>query len=181
MVIKPSFPYFFKMINTIHYKSPLGDILLASKNNKLIGAWFEGQKYYMSNVSEDLTEKADEMLLKTIDWLDRYFDGEKPSIKELNLEPQGSDFRCEVWKILCEIPYGKTATYGDIASKIAENRGIEKMSAQAVGGAVGHNPISIIIPCHRVIGSDNSLCGYAGGLDRKSFLLNHENSIFHNF
>ena len=166
------------MINTIHYKSPLGDILLASNNNKLIGAWFEGQKYYLSNISQDIIEKEDKVLIKTGKWLDSYFDGEKPSIDDLNLEPRGSDFRQEVWKLLCEIPYGETVTYKDIASKIAENRRIEKMSAQAVGGAVGHNPISIIIPCHRVIGSDGALTGYAGGIDRKIFLLKHENARF---
>ena len=166
------------MINTIHYKSPLGDILLASDNNRLIGAWFEGQKYYMANISDDLIERKDNVLIKTEKWLDSYFTGEKPSIDELPLGPNGSDFRLEVWKILCEIPYGETASYKDIASKIAENRGIEKMSAQAVGGAVGHNPISIIIPCHRVIASDGALTGYAGGLDKKIFLLKHENAEF---
>ena len=164
------------MINAIHYKSPLGDILLASKDEKLIGAWFEGQKHYPSTISESFVEKEDETLFKTKNWLDSYFNGEKPSVRELDLAPQGTDFRLEVWKILCEIPYGKTTTYRDIALRIARNRGIEKMSSQAVGGAVGHNPISIIIPCHRVIGSDNALCGYAGGLDKKIFLLRHENA-----
>jgi methylated-DNA-[protein]-cysteine S-methyltransferase len=95
----------------------------------------------------------------------------------LDLAPEGTNFRCEVWKILCEIPYGKTTSYADIALKIAKNRGIEKMSSQAVGGAVGHNPISIIIPCHRVIGSNGKLTGYAAGLDKKIFLLKHENVI----
>lgn len=166
------------MINIMHYTSPLGDILLASRNEKLIGVWFEGQKYYLANISEDFIEKEDEILFKTINWLDSYFNGEKPSINGLDLAPEGTDFRCEVWDILCEIPYGETVTYKDIASKIAKNRGIEKMSAQAVGGAVGHNPISIIIPCHRVIGSDNTLVGYAGGLDKKTFLLRHENAKF---
>ena len=165
------------MINKIHYKSPLGDILLASNNNKLIGAEFERQKYSLSN-TQDLIEKEDKVLIKTRKWLDSYFNDEKPSIDELNLEPRGSDFRLEVWKLLCEIPYGETTTYKDIASNIAKMRGIEKMSAQAVGGAVGHNPIAIIIPCHRVIGSDGSLTGYAGGLDRKMFLLKHENAEF---
>ena len=166
------------MINIMHYTSPLGDILLASKNEKLIGACFEGQKYYLANISEDSIENEDKILSKTKNWLDSYFNGEKPSINELDLAPEGSDFRCEIWDILCEIPYGETTTYKDIASKIAENRGIEKMSAQAVGGAVGHNPIPIIIPCHRVIGSDNTLVGYAGGLDKKIFLLRHENAKF---
>ncbi|MBR6024643.1 MAG: methylated-DNA--[Methanobrevibacter sp.] len=166
------------MINTIHYTSPLGDILLASRNEKLIGAWFEGQKYYLSNISGGIVEKEDEILSKTKDWLDRYFNGEKVLINELDLAPEDTSFRCEVWKMLCKIPYGETTTYKDIASEIAKNRGIEKMSAQAVGGAVGHNPISIIIPCHRVIGSNGKLTGYAGGLDKKIFLLNHEKAIY---
>lgn len=165
------------MINTIHYTSPLGDIFLASRNEKLIGAWFEGQKYYLSDISGDIIENEDEILSKTKDWLDRYFNGEKVRINELDLAPEGTDFRCEVWKMLCEIPYGETTTYKDIAYRIAKNRGIEKMSAQAVGGAVGHNPISIIIPCHRVIGSNGKLTGYAAGLDKKMFLLNHEKAI----
>ena len=165
------------MINTIHYTSQLGDILLASRNEKLIGVWFEGQKHYLNNISGDIIEKEDEILSKTKNWLDKYFNGEKPPINELDLAPEGTNFRCEVWKILCEIPYGKTTTYGDIALKIAKNRGIEKISAQAVGGAVGHNPISIIIPCHRVIGSNGKLTGYAAGLDKKIFLLKHENVI----
>ena len=166
------------MINTIHYTSPLGDILLASRNEKLIGVWFEGQKYYLSNISGGIVEKEDEILSKTKDWLDRYFNGEKVLINESDLAPEGTSFRCEVWKMLCKIPYGETTTYKDIASEIAKNRGIEKMSAQAVGGAVGHNPISIIIPCHRVIGSNGKLTGYAGGLDKKIFLLNHEKAIY---
>ncbi|MBR0272023.1 MAG: methylated-DNA--[Methanobrevibacter sp.] len=166
------------MINSTHYSSPIGEILLASKDNKLIGAWFEGQKYYMANINDKLVEKEDKTLINTKNWLDRYFIGEKPSIDEVDLAPEGTDFRCEVWKILCEIPYGKTITYKDIASMIAQKRGIEIMSAQAVGGAVGHNPISIIIPCHRVLGSDGSLTGYAGGLNRKIFLLRHENCEF---
>ncbi|MBQ9026003.1 MAG: methylated-DNA--[Methanobrevibacter sp.] len=165
------------MINSMHYSSPIGEILLASKDNKLIGAWFEGQKHYSAN-ADGTVEREDEALLKAKDWFDRYFNGEKPSFDEVNLAPEGTDFRCEVWKILCEIPYGETVTYKDIASRIAQKRGIEKMSAQAVGGAVGHNPIAIIIPCHRVVGSDGSLTGYAGGLDKKIFLLRHENCGF---
>ena len=165
------------MINSTHYSSPIGKILLVSKNNRLIGAWFEGQKYFSPGI-DGTVERDDEILLKAQDWLDRYFNGEKPAIGELDLAPEGTDFRCEVWNILREIPYGKTLSYNDIAQKIAQKRGIEKMSAQAVGGAVAHNPISIIIPCHRVVGSDGSLTGYAGGLDRKLFLLKHENPKF---
>ncbi|WP_407422755.1 methylated-DNA--[protein]-cysteine S-methyltransferase [Methanobrevibacter sp.] len=162
------------MINIKHYTSPIGDILLASRNEKLIGSWFEGQKYYLANVSEEIIEKDDETLIQAKEWLDSYFNGEKPLINELDLDPIGTDFRKEVWEILCEIPYGKTTSYKDIANRIAKKRGIEKMSAQAVGGAVGHNPISIIIPCHRVVASNGELTGYAAGIDKKKFLLMHE-------
>ena len=160
------------MIYTSTYSSPLGDILLASKNNELIGLWFKGQKYYLGSIKEETKEKNDEeILIKTKNWLDRYFKGEKPNIRELTLNPNGSSFRKEVWKILCEIPYGSTLTYKEIAEKLAKERGLKSMSAQAVGGAVGHNPISIIIPCHRVIGTSGNLTGYAGGLDKKEYLL----------
>ena len=102
------------------------------------------------------------------------FKGEKPDIKELSLKPQGSLFRQEVWKLLCEIPYGEVTTYGKIAKVVAQKLHKEKMSGQAVGNAVGHNPISIIIPCHRVVGTSGSLTGYAGGIDKKIALLKHE-------
>lgn len=163
------------MIYKTHYKSPVGDILLASKNDKLIGLWIEGQKYYLGNLKEEIIENENEILIKTKKWLDRYFNGEKPEISELELDPIGSDFRKSVWKILVEIPYGKVITYNDIAKEIAKQKGIKTMSAQAVGGAVGHNPISIIIPCHRVVGTNGSLTGYAGGIDKKIKLLKHEN------
>ena len=163
------------MIYTSTYLSPLGDILLASKNNELIGLWFKGQKYFLGPIKEKTKEKNnEEIFLKTKNWLDRYFKGEQPNIKELSLNPIGSDFRKEVWKILCEIPYGKTITYKEIADKIAKEKGIKSMSAQAVGGAVSHNPISIIIPCHRVVGTNGNLTGYAGGLDKKEYLLKLE-------
>lgn len=163
------------MIYGAHYISPIGDILLASKDNKLIGLWIKGQKYYLGNLKEEIEENdKDRILIKTKKWLDRYFYNEKPKIAELDLAPIGSDFRQDVWKILCKIPYGEVITYNDISKEIAKKRGIKKMSAQAVGGAVGHNPISIIIPCHRVVGTNGSLTGYAGGIDKKLFLLNHE-------
>ncbi|WP_290776380.1 methylated-DNA--[protein]-cysteine S-methyltransferase [Anaerofustis sp.] len=163
------------MIYTKYYSSPIGKILMASKNNKLIGLWIEGQKYYLSNLKASLEEKNDDITLTKAEiWLNKYFKGEKPDIKDLDLNPIGSEFRQSVWKILCNIPYGKTTTYNDIAKEIAKQKGIEKMSAQAVGGAVGHNPISIIIPCHRVVGTNGSLTGYAGGIDKKIFLLKHE-------
>lgn len=170
------------MISTAHYNSPLGDILLASKDNKLIGLWIEGQKYFLSSIKEEIQENSnDGVLLATKSWLDRYFNGQKPNIDELNLSPIGSDFRQAVWKILCKIPYGETITYNDIAKEIARQRKIKKMSAQSIGGAVGHNPISIIIPCHRVVGTNGNLTGYAGGIEKKIWLLRHEHVNMENF
>ena len=164
------------MIYTTHYKSPIGDLLLASKEGKLIGLWIEGQKYYKSNFLEEMKENEnDKILCKTKKWLDKYFGNEKPHINELELNPTGSEFRQAVWKILCDIPYGRVTTYKKIAEQIAKQKGVTKMSAQAVGGAVGHNPISIIIPCHRVVGTNGDLTGYAGGIDKKKYLLDHEN------
>ena len=149
--------------------------MLASKNNKLIGLWIEGQKYYLGKLKEEIQEKDNDIILiKAKKWLDRYFKGEKPQISELDLEPIGSDFAKNVWKLLCEISYGEVTTYGEIAKKVAKLMNKSRMSAQAVGGAIGHNPISIIIPCHRVIGTNGSLTGYAGGIDKKIFLLKHE-------
>lgn len=159
-----------------NYDSILGKFTLAAdEDENLVGLWIEGQKYFLSSFSDEIVENNSlEIFNKTKLWLDRYFNGEKPEISELSLAPRGSDFRQEVWKILCEIPYGKVITYGEIANRIAEKKGIAKMSARAVGGAVGHNPISIIIPCHRVIGASGNLTGYAGGLDIKIQLLRHE-------
>ena len=162
------------MIYTSNYNSPIGKLLLASKGHQLIGLWIEGQKYYFSCLKDEIKEEDTEILIKTKKWLDRYFKGENPSINELDLNPLGSDFRKSVWKILCEIPYGEVITYKDIADTIAKQKNLKKMSSQAIGGAVSHNPISIIIPCHRVVGSNGSLTGYAGGIDKKVYLLNHE-------
>ena len=154
------------------YNSPLGVLTIAGDGKNITGVWLEGQKYFCATVNEPLIEKDDlPVFIKTKNWLDRYFQGEKPLIKELPLAPQGNDFRQAVWRILCEIPYGETLTYGEIAKKIAAQMNRESMSAQAIGGAVGHNPISIIIPCHRVVGSNGSLTGYAGGIDKKIKLL----------
>lgn len=145
------------------YNSPIGKIFLASKNSKLIGLWIQGQKYFLGSITEDMQENDnEEILVRTKNWLDRYFRGEQPEITELDLAPTGSNFALNVWKILCQIPYGEVTTYGEIAKKMAKIMNKEKMSAQAVGGAVGHNPISIIIPCHRVIGFNRGLTGYAG-------------------
>lgn len=163
------------MIYTSIYQSPVGKLLIASKDNRLIGLWIENQKYYLSNLKEEIQMSDNiEILVKTKKWLDRYFNGEKPNINELEMNPMGSEFRKSVWEILKSIPYGKVVTYNDIAKELAKRKKIEKMSAQAVGGAVGHNPISIIIPCHRVVGTNGSLTGYAGGIDKKIYLLKHE-------
>lgn len=158
------------------YNSPIGKITLASDGKNLVGAWFEGQKYFADSIKEEMHLDNDlEIFKNTKIWLDKYFQGQQPNIKDLPLLPLGSDFRQSVWKILCEIPYGQTTTYGKIAKIIATENGLNKMSSQAIGGAVGHNPISIIIPCHRVIGSNGNLTGYAGGIDLKIKLLQHEN------
>ena len=164
------------MIYTTYYNSPIGKILLASKDNKLIGVWIDGQKYYLGNLKDKIKQNDDvEILLKTKKWLDEYFAGKKPQILKLDLAPIGSDFAKSVWEILCKIPYGEVTTYGNIAKEMSKKLKKEKMSTQAIGGAVGHNPISIIIPCHRVVGADGSLTGYAGGLYKKIKLLMHEN------
>lgn len=163
------------MLYVAYYQSPIGQILLAAKHDVLVGAWFENQKYFLGSLKEEQAEQADHpVLLLASSWLDRYFDGKKPEISELKLAPGGSEFRRAVLEHLCQIPYGQVTTYGEISKKIAARLGREHMSAQAVGGAVGHNPISVIIPCHRVTGSGGSLTGYAGGLDKKRWLLKHE-------
>lgn len=165
------------MIYKSYYQSPIGKLLLASKNNKLIGLWIEGQKYYLGDLKEELQENnEEEIFVKTKEWLDRYFKGEKPQISELEIEPIGSEFRKNVWKLLCQIPYGQVTTYKNIAENVAKIMNKKQMSAQAVGGAVGHNPISIIIPCHRVVGTDGNLTGYAGGIEKKIKLLELENA-----
>lgn len=158
---------------TSHYTSFLGDILLAADDVGLVGLWFDKQKYYARHLDKENVEKETPILKETKRWLDVYFSGQEPDFS-LPLHPAGTDFQQEVWVILGEIPYGKTMTYGDIANRIAHKRGLATMSAQAVGGAVGHNPISIIIPCHRVVGTNGSLTGYAGGIDKKIALLQLE-------
>ena len=159
----------------------MGNITLASDGTNLIGAWFDGQKYFQDTIKEKLyTNNNLAILNNTRIWLDKYFNGDKPQIRELLLLPDGSNFRQSVWKILCDIPYGDVITYGEIAKIIAKQHEIPKMSPQAVGNAVGHNPISIIIPCHRVVGSNGKLTGYAGGIDLKIKLLEHEKTTCKN-
>lgn len=155
------------------YASQLGTLTLASDGENLIGLWIAGQKYFAAGTPTNLPVRDDlPVFMQARGWLDRYFAGERPEASELPLAPQGSVFRQRVWAILCEIPYGRTMTYGEIAGRLSCK------SAQAIGGAVGHNPISIIIPCHRVLGSSGSLTGYAGGVDKKIWLLRHEGAAF---
>ncbi|MCI5616390.1 MAG: methylated-DNA--[protein]-cysteine S-methyltransferase [Clostridia bacterium] len=158
------------MICTKRYDSPLGEILLAGNGEGLTGLWFAGQKYFAQGLPGDAAPGEDTVLAQTCRWLDRYFAGEDPGPLP-PLAPRGTHFRREVWDILLTIPRGDVLTYGDIAARLAQSRGIAHFSAQAVGGAVGHNPVSILIPCHRVVGRDGSLTGYAGGLWRKEALL----------
>ncbi|TJX13457.1 methylated-DNA--[protein]-cysteine S-methyltransferase [Tissierella creatinini] len=163
------------MYYSTHYKSPVGDILLASDENNLIGLWIGDQKYIGNTMPKDIIGKDDILILQEgIKWLNDYFAGKKPKLSKLPLAPIGGEFKQEVWKILLEIPYGELTTYGNIAKEVAKRMGKDRMSAQAVGGAVGHNPIGIIIPCHRVVGTNGSLTGYAGGIEMKIKLLEHE-------
>ena len=166
------------------YDSPLGPIRLASDGESIIGLWLEGQKYFLQTLGPDAKEADLPIFHQTAAWLDAYFAGRRPqsgngtvsdALPELpRLAPRGSEFRQRVWRLLLEIPYGEVTTYGALAKRLAEESGRMSMSAQAVGGAVGHNPISILIPCHRVVGSDGSLTGYAGGIEKKAALLRLE-------
>ena len=158
---------------TSHYYSPMGDILLAADEIGLTGLWFEGQKYFALHLEKEHEEREIPIFDKAKEWLDVYFSGKEPDFT-VPLHFTGTDFQNEVWKILCTIPYGQTMTYGEIAKQIAARKGLPRMSAQAVGGAVGHNEISIIVPCHRVVGANGSLTGYAGGIDKKIKLLQLE-------
>lgn len=166
------------MIYTQWYNSPLGRILLAADDTKLTGVWFDGEKYFAQHLGTQYEEKNIPILEQTKRWFDTYFSGKEPDFT-VPFHFNGTEFQNEVWSILCTIPYGKTMTYGEIAKRIAAKRGITRMAAQAVGGAVGHNEISIIVPCHRVIGTDGSLTGYAGGLDKKIKLLTLEGIPLH--
>ena len=162
------------MIYTNHYKSPLGNILLAGDEEGLTGLWFtDGGRYTGLGLKKDAIPRDTEYFERTKRWLDVYFTGRDPGFMP-KIHLVGSDFRNRVGEIMCEIPFGQTVTYGWIANRIARERGLEKMSAQAVGGAVGHNPICIIVPCHRVVGANGSLTGYGGGILRKKALLELE-------
>ena len=156
------------------YDSPVGLLTLAAGEDGLKGLWIEGQKYFLGTLDEPLEEGSNEHLEAAIAWLDAYFAGERPALDSLTLTPNGTEFRQIIWQLLTEIPHGEVTTYGELAKKAAKRLGKERMSSQATGGAVGHNPISIIIPCHRVVGADGSLTGYAGGIDKKLKLLELE-------
>lgn len=163
------------MIYKTHYDSPLGGMLLSADDKGLTGLWFDGQKYFAYGLEEleACEEQENSILTEAKRWLDIYFSGKEPDF-DLPISLSGTDFQKKVWGILCTIPYGKTMTYGQIAAQLAAEQGAAHMSAQAVGGAVGHNPLSIIVPCHRVVGANGSLTGYAGGIDRKIELLTLE-------
>ncbi len=159
---------------TDYYDSPLGRILLVSDGQALTGLWFAEEDPRGQNPEGTAyTAGAVQVFHETKQWLDEYFSGEIPDHMPL-LRLEGTDFQKKVWEILLTIPYGKTVSYGAVAAGIAEERGLKRMAAQAVGGAVGSNPVSLIVPCHRVIGADGSMVGYGGGLDRKVWLLRHE-------
>ena len=168
------------MIYTQHYDSHLGGILLAADETGLTGLWFDGEKYYADNLAAEHEARDTQALGAAKRWLDVYFAGKEPDFLP-PLHPIGSAFRQEVWQLLLEIPYGQTTTYGALARRLAERRGLRHMSAQAVGGAVGHNEISILIPCHRVVGTSGSLTGYAGGIDKKLSLLRLEQADLSGF
>lgn len=161
---------------TAKYQSPMGQILLAADETGLTGLWFEGEKFYAHSLEPEHMEEnhSREKELPVFEtarkWLDLYFSGKEPDFMP-PIHMIGSPFRLSVWELLQQIPYGKTVTYGELAKKIAAQRGLSRMSAQAVGGAVGHNEISIMVPCHRVVGAGGSLTGYAGGVDKKERLL----------
>lgn len=160
-----------------HYDSPLGGITLAGRENMLTGLWFDGQKYFADTLSDEHIKKDLPVFDLTKKWLDIYFGGGVPDFIP-QIKTDSTPFRRLIWDILLTIPYGKTMTYTEIAAIAAEKMGVMRMSAQAVGGAVGHNPISLIVPCHRVVGKNGSLTGYAAGTDIKMKLLEMESRMF---
>ena len=168
------------MVYTTQYASPLGAITLACDDAAIIGLWFNGQRYFGNSLPKQLVEKEQPLLQDTKRWLDIYFSGCAPDFLP-PLRYDSTPFRKAVCEIMLTIPYGKTMTYGEIAAAIAKQQGLSKMSAQAVGGAVGHNPISLIIPCHRVVGTNGSLTGYGGGIARKVKLLELERADMSGF
>ncbi len=157
-----------------YYESPIGKLMLISDGDKLLCLKGVNHRYYDSFADGEVENDSLDVFVMTKNWLDKYFNGDKPSIGDVSFVLSGTSFQMEVWDILCSIPYGEVITYNDIAKKIAAKRRLKRMSSQAVGGAVGHNPLSIIVPCHRVVGSNNSLVGYGGGISMKVKLLELE-------
>ena len=155
------------------YESPLGTMVMLGTLSYLTDLFFVDESHAPTYDDADYIEQKTGLFEVTIMWLDQYFSGKKPIVTP-PIELEGTEFRKSVWSKLQTITYGETTTYGDIGKKIAQQQGKEKFSAQAVGGAVGHNPISIIVPCHRVIGSNGQLTGYAGGIERKKYMLDLE-------
>ena len=164
------------MIYTCTIDTPLGPMTAAVSGDQLIGLWFVGQKHYPADASTWQSRPEHPLLVALRGWLEGYFEGKGGELN-LPLGPRGTAFQQAVWEILLRVPHGATITYGDIARQLAAARGLPSMSAQAVGGAVGRNPISILIPCHRVVGADGSLTGYAGGMDKKQALLQLEGAV----
>lgn len=162
------------------YASPLGGILLAADEMGLTGLWFDGEKYFADSLPAEHAEQETPILAEAKRWLDMYFAGKQPDFLP-PLHPLGSAFRQSVWELLLRIPYGQTTTYGELARQLAKKQGLPRMSAQAVGRAVGHNEISVIIPCHRVVGTNGSLTGYAGGINKKVKLLELEHADMRRF
>ena len=156
----------------LKYPSFVGKLTVVSDENSIVGLYIEGQKYFFDK--EMILNEEIPVLKSAVNWLDKYFDGKKPNISDISLNLCGSEFRKLVWNILCDIPYGSVVTYGEIAKKVARIKGKKYMSAQAIGGAISHNPISIIVPCHRVIGVNGNLTGYASGINVKKKLLEFE-------
>ena len=168
------------MQHITHYHSPIGDLLLAADEKGLTGTWFIGQKYFADTLTLEHIDEPSRILALAVQWLDLYFSGKNPDfMPPVHLE--GTKFQLSVWKLLQQIPYGETISYGELAKKIAKEKGSSRMSAQAVGGAVGHNPVSIFVPCHRVVGTNGSLTGYAGGIQRKIELLTLEGADLTHF
>ncbi len=169
------------MLYTTTIPSPLGPLLLASDGQALCGLWLGQRRYCDQVLAEGARENAALPVFgQARRWLDAYFAGQQPSPTALPLAPRGSAFRQQVWRLLLEIPYGQVTTYGELARQLSAGTG-RPMASQAVGGAVGHNPVSIIIPCHRVVGSGGSLTGYGGGIQNKVWLLRHEGLAMEQF
>ncbi len=162
------------------YSSPLGKMLLSADEIGITGIWFERQKYYAASLSKEHKTARTPAILSAEQWLTLYFEGKKPDFS-VPLHLIGTEFQRRVWELLLDIPYGQTRTYGELAAQIANETGRKRMSAQAVGSAVGHNKVSILVPCHRVIGAGGNLTGYVGGLDKKIYLLKLENGYQPNF